>query len=98
MPWHSRGGQGTARPIKIVSRRAYRGVNVIALWAAAQEANYPTGIWATYRQWTELGAQVRKGERGWKVYNRDEADQDGDATTPDDEGGGSERRRFFARG
>jgi antirestriction protein ArdC len=103
MPWHSRGGQGTARPINIVSRRAYRGVNVIALWAAAQEANYPTGIWATYRQWTELGAQVRKGERRclvvfWKVYNRDEADQDGDATTPDDEGGGSERRRFFARG
>jgi antirestriction protein ArdC len=102
MPWHSRGGQGTARPINVVSRRAYRGVNVIALWAAAQEANYPTGIWATYRQWTELGAQVRKGERGclvvfWKVYNRDEADQDGDAT-PDDEGGGSKRRRFFARG
>ena len=78
MPWHGRGGQGTARPINVVSRRAYRGVNVIALWAAAQEASHPTGMWGTYRQWTELGAQVRKGERGilvvfWKVYNRDEA-------------------------
>ena len=36
------------------------------------DRGYPTARWATYKQWTALGAQVRKGERGtlgifWKV-------------------------------
>jgi antirestriction protein ArdC len=102
MPRHGREGRGTARPLNVVSRRAYRGVNVLALWAAAQEAGYPTGVWGTYRQWAELGAQVRRGERGtlvvfWKVYDRGAGDQD-DAATPDEEREGSGRRRFLARG
>ena len=34
------------------------------LWSAAEEQGYTAPIWMTYRQAKELGAQVRKGEKG----------------------------------
>ena len=58
MPWHHDGSPIT-KPVNIASRKAYRGVNILSLWAAAQASGYAAGIWGTYRQWRELGAQVR---------------------------------------
>ncbi|TIU93071.1 MAG: DUF1738 domain-containing protein, partial [Mesorhizobium sp.] len=66
MPWHH-DGTATARPINVASSKAYRGVNTLALWAAAHSSGYPTGLWGTYRQWQALGAQVRKGEKSTTV-------------------------------
>ncbi len=63
MPWHGSGLLG-ARPVNAASRIPYRGVNVLALWIAGKKKGYRSGIWATYRQWTALDAQVRKGETG----------------------------------
>lgn len=80
MPWQSSGGRIT-RPINIGSGNAYRGVNTVALWAAASNAGFSEGIWGTYRQWQAKGAQVRKGEKSsvivfYKQFDRDDADQD----------------------
>ena len=47
----------------IASKKAYRGVNIVPLWAASQACGFSSGIWGTYRQWSEAGAQVRKGEK-----------------------------------
>jgi len=47
----------------ISSKKAYRGVNVVSLWAYSEERGYSSGTWGTYRQWAEVGAQVRKGEK-----------------------------------
>jgi len=52
---------------------------------------------ATYKQWSELGAQVRKGEKSslvvfWKVFDRDGQD------AADDEDEANPARRFMARG
>lgn len=66
MPWHAR-DVPLARPRNVISGLPYKGVNILALWAETQLRRYPTGHWATYRQWQELGAQVRKGERGTTV-------------------------------
>jgi len=33
LPWHCAGG-GIVRPVNVASRKRYRGVNVVALWAA----------------------------------------------------------------
>jgi len=60
MPWH----QGLMRPVNASTGKAYHGVNVVALWSAANGRGFRTGYRATYRQWGSLGAQVRKGERG----------------------------------
>ncbi len=62
MPWH-RSGEGLNRPTNIDTGNAYRGVNVVALWASAQMRGFSTGIWGTYRQWGNRDCQVRKGEK-----------------------------------
>jgi antirestriction protein ArdC len=98
MPWHHDGSAITT-PVNVASRKAYRGVNILSLWAAAQASSYAAGIWGTYRQWQEFGAQVRKGERGhlvvfWKTTDRssDTDRQDGDDNHHEP------ARRLFARG
>jgi antirestriction protein ArdC len=98
MPWHHDGSAITT-PVNVASRKAYRGVNVIALWAAAHAAGFPAGIWGTYRQWQALGAQVRKGERGHLVVFWKTVDRHGKADVQDgDEDRDEPARRMFARG
>jgi antirestriction protein ArdC len=58
MPW-----QALSTPLNTISRKPYRGVNVLMLWATVQKQAYTSNQWATYRQWQEAGAQVRNGER-----------------------------------
>ena len=82
MPWNSGGAIGT--PMNAVSGRSYRGVNTLLLWAAASQAGYGTGEWATYRQWAARGARVRKGQRAttvllWKPVDRRSAAEEGDS-------------------
>lgn len=69
MPWHRRRDTDAAPalPVNVTSRRPYRGVNTLALWAEAEARGYEAGLWGTYRQWAELGGQVRKGERAATV-------------------------------
>ncbi len=62
MPWHR--GVGNTMPTNSLTGNTYNGINVIALWAAAELRGFTTGYWATYRQWSLLGGQVRKGEKG----------------------------------
>lgn len=59
-PWHT----GASIPLNAKTSRAYRGINILSLWAAMMQRGYTDHRWATYRQWSHLGAQVRKGERG----------------------------------
>lgn len=87
MPWHHNGSP-LSRPRNAIVPAFYRGVNVLALWVAAKANGYPSGLWATYRQWKLAGGQVRKGERGhlvvfWKrldhpakLYTEDEGEDE----------------------
>ena len=61
MPWHKAASSGMPR--NALTGNTYRGVNIIALWAASQLQGYPKPIWASYLQWAQMGAQVRKGEK-----------------------------------
>jgi antirestriction protein ArdC len=63
MPWHRPGTHFTI-PKNALTDSGYRGSNILSLWIDAQEKAFTHQIWATYRQWSELGAQVRKGEKG----------------------------------
>ncbi|MFO0849929.1 MAG: zincin-like metallopeptidase domain-containing protein [Gemmataceae bacterium] len=83
LPWHVT-GTPRFRPRNAMSQSAYRGVNVLALWATAEARGYESGTWATYGQWCELGAQVRKGEKStpvalWKVTERKRKGEDEEA-------------------
>ena len=65
MPWHQAGS--IAWPVNAKTNHQYRGVNVLVLWVTALNSAYPTSEWATFKQWQERGAQVRKGEKGTPV-------------------------------
>ena len=62
MPWHQ-SSHALTRPKNIASGNAYRGINILALWVAAEASGYEHGLWGTYKQWQEKGAQIRKGEK-----------------------------------
>jgi antirestriction protein ArdC len=95
MPWHS-SGRFAFSPINVTSKKPYRGINTVCLWAAAQAKGYECGEWATYAQWQEHGAQVIKGERATTVVFWKFAD--GVAGTEDDETPKNGSRLLFTRG
>ena len=91
MPWH----QGRLLPpANACTCLRYRGVNVVALWAAAVSQGFTSHVWATYRQWRRIGGQVRAGERASLVvfYKKLEADCDDDETDKQ-----ASRSRLIAR-
>lgn len=63
-PWSA--GNMDGRIIKPLRHNgiAYSGINILMLWGAAMECGYLSPYWMTYKQAKELGAHVRKGERG----------------------------------
>src|SRR5215472_9580048 len=96
MPWHT-SGRFAFSPINVTSKKPYRGINTVCLWAAAQTKGYERGEWATYQQWQELGGQVRKGEKAttvvfWKFANHAAETEDGDESPK------SGSRLLFTRG
>jgi antirestriction protein ArdC len=64
-PWSATPGANT--PCNAVTNRPYSGSNVVLLWMA-QAAGFRTPRYLTFKQASELGGHVRKGERGTKVY------------------------------
>jgi len=80
LPWRR---VGLALPANAATGNVYHGINVLALWVAAQKAGFSRPLWATYQQWTALGAQVRRGEKSslvifYKEYpSSDDKDEEG---------------------
>src|SRR5881394_1778644 len=63
-PWNAEHAAGRiTRPLRY-GGQPYSGINILMLWAAAVENGFIAPIWMTFRQATELGAHVRKGEKG----------------------------------
>lgn len=66
-PWNAAHAAGhVSRPLRH-NGQPYSGINVLTLWATAMERDYAAPIWMTFRQALELGAHVRKGEKGAPV-------------------------------
>ena len=65
-PW-CRPNIGLGRPTNALTEARYRGINIVTLWATAEARNYRSGIWSTFKQWKELGASVKKGEKGTPI-------------------------------
>ncbi len=85
MPWRRAGGP-LWMPVNALTKKPYNGINVVSLWVAAEAAQFSAPIWATYKQWSELGAQVRKGEKSSLVVFYKEYETDPDPEREDDDG------------
>lgn len=88
-PWHG----ADLLPRNALTGRRYRGINILVLWAAAKANGYADARWASYRQWTALGAQVRRGERGTSVLFYKDLTADGTDTAAE----ADDALRFAAR-
>ena len=109
MPWH-RPGIAFTIPKNALTQANYRGSNILWLWMDADEKKFEHQIFATYKQWQELGAQVRAGERGTLIVKygewvprpdaggpskgREEAEREKPAEAGDDE---EAAKRLYAK-
>jgi len=89
LPWHQMGF--TWAPCNAKTGAYYGGSNIVVLATEAMETDdhpeWTSPLWATYKQWTEIGGQVRKGETStqivkWVPKRRKDNDEDR-PTTPD---------------
>ncbi len=63
-PWNADHAAGRiTRPLRH-NGQPYAGINVLSLWTSALAQNFAAPIWMTFRQAVELGAHVRRGEKG----------------------------------
>jgi antirestriction protein ArdC len=73
IPWQKPWQSEQLLPQNLISRKAYRGVNVFLLHAMMYESPF----WLTYKQAQELGGNVKRGEKScpvvfWKWLDVDE--------------------------
>ncbi len=54
-------------PINVISNKRYRGINWAMLSFDCEDKKYAHNIWATYKQWASLDAQVTKGSKGTPI-------------------------------
>ena len=90
-PWQNDPNSGA--PANVVSRRLYSGVNPLLLDLVSMSRGYTSKWWGTYRQWSSLGAQVKKrpddvkaGHWGtsvvfWKQIKKTKVTDDGEEST-----------------
>jgi antirestriction protein ArdC len=74
MPWHSN-SVPLGIPSNALTDHPYRGVNILSLWIDGMVKGYPTGYWASYKQWQTLGAQVRYEQHGSLIIFYKKLDQ-----------------------
>lgn len=102
-PWQRPWKTQSLRPINGVTNNGYRGVNRILLSLAG--ANRSSNLWLTFRQASEAGYSVRKGEKGTPIVKVVEFERDGrngerasgaEPSAEGGQGGEKESRKAFA--
>ncbi len=66
-PWRTTSHGLATMPQNLATGRIYNGVNTLTLWLEACEKGYPNHSWATFKQVSDLGGHVRKGEKASPV-------------------------------
>ncbi len=106
-PWEP-GASALGIPFNPTSDRAYRGGNAIQLMAIGLQHGYEDPRWMTYKQASDNGWQVRRGEKGtqieyWEAKEASDktpsspSDGSGDANAGNGNKAGAEKSRFVHR-
>jgi len=85
MPWR-RSGKPLWMPENALTKNRYSGINVIALWVAAEARGFTSPVWATYKQYQAMDAQVRKGAKAELVVFYKDYDVEPDPSNENDDG------------
>ena len=82
-PWNAEHAAGRiTRPLRH-NGEPYHGINILMLWASAEEQGFLSPYWLTFKQAKSLGGSVKKGEKGTPVvfassFEKTETDENGD--------------------
>jgi antirestriction protein ArdC len=81
VPWRKTWSAGSGMPRNMVSKKEYRGINVFLLSAMP----YGSPYWLTYKQATDLGGNVKRGEKSslvvfWKMLDKRNDEETADVT------------------
>lgn len=49
------------------TEKEYQGINILNLWFNQAAKSFQSHQWATFKQWKELGANVKKGSKGTRI-------------------------------
>jgi antirestriction protein ArdC len=63
VPWHKPWKGGSNVPVSLITKKAYRGINVLVLLIQGFSSQY----WLTFNQAKKLGGSVKKGQKGTPV-------------------------------
>jgi antirestriction protein ArdC len=83
-PWNAENAAGRiTRPLRH-DGKPYNGINILMLWASAEDQGFSCPYWMTYQQAGRWGGHVKKGERGSPVvyassFTKTETGDDGQA-------------------
>ena len=66
-PWIKPWQADSSADQNVISKKAYKGINRLLLGVSSMSKGYSSANWATYKQWAELGANVRKGEKATAI-------------------------------
>jgi antirestriction protein ArdC len=86
VPWQKPWKARTGLPRNFVSKNPYRGINVFLLLAMMYESPF----WLTFRQVSQLGGSVRKGEKACPVVFWKQ-------TTVEDKKSGEQKKKYLLR-
>jgi antirestriction protein ArdC len=83
VPWHKTWKASTGFPRNLVTRKPYRGINVLLLLCGS----YQSPFWLTCRQANMLGGTIKKGEKArpvvfWKRIKIEEKDSTEERNIP----------------
>lgn len=91
-PWTG-GTGGAAFPLRH-NGDAYRGINILMLWATAHKRGYTSAHWMTFKQARDLGGMVKKGEKCARSVFYGTFEKDAEATEGQSDAKGDGKTRI----
>jgi antirestriction protein ArdC len=66
-PWLKPWRTDSTADKNFLSQKPYQGVNRLILGLSSMVNSFDCPVWASFKQWQSIGANVRKGEKGTKI-------------------------------
>jgi antirestriction protein ArdC len=67
IPWQKPWVADGSADKNVITQKPYQGINRLILGMSGISKAYTVPVWASFKQWQQLGGSVRKGEKGTKI-------------------------------
>jgi antirestriction protein ArdC len=67
IPWQKPWVTDGSADKNVLTQKPYQGINRLILGMSGMAHGFTVPVWASFKQWQQLGGSVRKGEKGTKI-------------------------------